>query len=160
MKNTVSMGSAPPRPCQRTDSRPGPIVRISPNEVHIQDATFYESLYASGRTLHRLKHYEHRFNNKLSAFASADHHLHRSRRSALNPYFSKRKIAQYSAVIQTHMERVCKRLAAEYTANDAVLNLNNMWAAFAGDVVVGYCLEKPYDFVLKPDFRAEFSNTL
>jgi hypothetical protein len=140
--------------------RPGPIVRISPNEVHIQDPTFYETLYAQSRHSNKLKHLEHRFNNPLSSFATAEHNVHRVRRGALNPFFSKRKITQYSPNIQNHMNRLCKRVISEYLANDSILNLNNMWGAFTSDIVVGYCLENSYDFIMKPDFRAEFSDAM
>ncbi|KAI1497820.1 cytochrome P450 [Biscogniauxia marginata] len=138
----------------------GPIVRISPNEVHIQDPTFYETLFAQSRHSDKLKHLETRFSNELSAFATADHNFHRVRRGALNPFFSKRKIAQHSPNIQNHMNRLCSRVASQYLGSDATLNLTSMWGAFAADIVVGYCLEKPYDFIMNPGFRAEFCDAM
>ena len=138
----------------------GPIVRVSPNEVHIQDPTFYDTLYAQSRHSDKLKHLEHRFNNEMPSFATAEHSLHRLRRSALNPFFSKRKITQYSPHVQSHMDRLCNRIDSEFVANGKTMNLNNMWGAFTSDIVVGYCLEKPYDFILNPDFRAQFSDAM
>ncbi|KAI4962195.1 hypothetical protein J4E86_001227 [Alternaria arbusti] len=138
----------------------GPIVRVSPNEVHIQDPTFYDTLYAQSRHSDKLKHLEHRFNNEMSSFATAEHSLHRLRRSALNPFFSKRKITQYSPHVQSHMDRLCNRIDSGFVANGKTMNLNNMWGAFTSDIVVGYCLEKPYDFILNPDFRAQFSDAM
>ncbi|KAM4057715.1 hypothetical protein HRG_009339 [Hirsutella rhossiliensis] len=46
----------------------GPIVRIGPNEVYIQDPAFYETPYAQSRHSDKLKKLEHRFNNELSIF--------------------------------------------------------------------------------------------
>ena len=139
----------------------GPIVRIGPNEVHIQDPTFYETLYAQSRHSDKLEKLKHRFNNELSSFATVEHSVHRLRRGALNPFFSKRKIAQYSPSIQAHMDRLCERVAAEFCGRpDAVLNLTNMWGAFTSEIVVGYCLEEPYDFIMAPDFRADFSDAM
>ncbi|KAI5925079.1 cytochrome P450 [Camillea tinctor] len=138
----------------------GPIVRISPNEVHIQDPTFYDTLFAQSRHSDKLKSLEHRFSNELSSFATADHHAHRIRRGAINPFFSKRKITQHSPNVQHHMSRLCGRVASEYLANGSTLNLNNMWGAFTSDIVVGYCFEKPYDFIMNPDFRAAFSDAM
>lgn len=128
--------------------------------MHIQDPGFYEVLYAQNRHSNKLKHLEHRFNNVMSAFASAEHHVHRVRRAALNPFFSKRKIAQHSPNIQHHMNRLARRVTEEFVGNGSVLNLNNMWGAFTSDIVVGYTLEKPYDFILEPDFRAAFSDAM
>lgn len=58
------------------------------------------------------------------------------------------------------MDRLSKRVEDEFVGTGTVLNLNNMWAAFASDVVVGYCLEKPYDFIHSPNFRSEFSSAM
>ncbi|KAI0970361.1 cytochrome P450 [Xylaria arbuscula] len=145
---------------QKWHEKYGPIVRISPNEVHIQDIRFYDTLYANSRHSDKLKHLEHRFNNELATFATAEHRVHRTRRAAINPFFSKRKIAQHSPNIQNIMDKLCERVKTEFLQNGNVLNLSNMWGAFNGDIVVGYCLEKSYDFIMKPDFRAEFSDAM
>lgn len=135
-------------------------MRIGPNEVHIQDPAFYEVLYAQSRHSDKLKALQYRFNNPTAAFTTAEHHIHRVRRSALNPFFSKRRITQHAPNIQAHMERLCERVRNEYLDRDNILQVNNMWGAFTSDLIVNYCFEKPYDFILNPDFRAEFSNAM
>ena len=45
-----------------------------------------------------------------SSFATAGHNLHRLRRSALNPFFSKRSIANNEALIREKVEHLCRRL--------------------------------------------------
>ncbi|KAI0197878.1 cytochrome P450 [Astrocystis sublimbata] len=145
---------------QRWHEKYGPIVHISPNEVHIQDVRFYDTLYSNSRHSDKLKHLEHRFNNRLATFATAEHSVHRMRRAAVNPFFSKRKITQQSSIIQQLMNRLCNRLQSEFLDNGSVLNLSNMWGAFTGDIVVGYCLEEPYNFIEEPEFRAEFSDAM
>ncbi|KAI0380236.1 cytochrome P450 [Hypomontagnella monticulosa] len=145
---------------QKWHQKYGPIVRVGPNEVHIQDVTFYDTLYSNSRHSDKLKQLENRFGNRNAMLMTADHDIHRMRRVAINPFFSKRKISQYSSKIQAHMDRLCKRVSAEFLANGRVLTLNNMWAAFTADIIVGYTLEKSYDFILKPNFRAEFSDAI
>ncbi|OTB08292.1 hypothetical protein M426DRAFT_52547 [Hypoxylon sp. CI-4A] len=145
---------------QKWHKKYGPIVRIGPNEVHIQDVTFYDTLYSNSRHSDKLKHLEHRFNNRLATFPTSEHSVHRIRRAAINPFFSKRRISQHAPDVQAHMDRLCKRVSSEFLANGSILNLNNMWGAFTADVVVQYTLEKPYDFILKPDFRADFSDAM
>ncbi|KAI0421158.1 cytochrome P450 [Xylaria grammica] len=145
---------------QKWHAKYGPIVRIGPNEVHIQDLRFYDTLYSNSRHSDKLKQLEHRFNNQMGTFSTPEHSLHRLRRTALNPFFSKRKIAQHSPNIQKHMDLLCERVKSEYFQNGSVLSVSNMWGAFNGDIVVGYCLEKGYDFISKPDFRSEFSDAM
>lgn len=57
-------------------------------------------MYSASRPVRKPKKIATRFGNPLSAFASVDHETHRLRRSALNPFFSKRKIAGYVPQMQ------------------------------------------------------------
>ena len=138
----------------------GPIVRIAPNEIHIQDSEFFEDLYATSRPSDKLKSLEHRFNNRLSTFATPKHSLHRQRRAALNPFFSKRKILAHTPIIQKHVDRLCERLADEYAGKDRILVMNDMWGCLTSDTVVGYCFERSYHFVDEPDFRSLFPDAM
>ena len=136
----------------------GPIVRISPSEVHIEDAEFYEVLYRKPyEKLHRLKH---RFNNSLATFSTPGYDLHKNRRAALNPFFSQRKITDYSPVIQDHIERLCSRMQGEYAGKNRPLVLNDVWGCLTSDTVVGYCFEREYHFIDEPDFKASFPQAM
>ena len=139
---------------------PGPIIRINPTELHIQDSEFYETLYSGTRPADKLQRLEHRFNNPTSAFATVKHQTHRVRRAALNPFFSKRKIASFSPAIQQRMNRLCERLIKEYLDTDQVLILNDMWACWASDTIVDYCFERDYHFAEQPRFRAFFADAM
>lgn len=137
----------------------GPIVRISPREVHIQDSSFFEILYSkkSGR---KLKELERRFNNTLAAFSTSDSDLHRVRRGALNPFFSKRRIAERAVLIQVHMDKLCHRLKAEWQGRDRVLAVNDMWGCFALDNVAEYAFGRQYNSIHAVDFKAPFVNSI
>ena len=135
-------------------------MRISPNEVHIQDAPFYETLYTQGRTQHKLKGYQHRFGNPHAAFSTPWHDLHRHRRAALNPFFSKQKISSHAPCIRSHALRLCDRLEKEMKPSGQPVTVNNVWGCFTSDVVVSYALERQYNFIVRPDFRAEFPEAM
>lgn len=138
----------------------GPIIRISPTELHIQDSEFYETLYSNSRPADKLQRLEHRFNNPTSSFATVKHETHRKRRGALNPFFSKRKIASHSPAIQQRMNRLCKRLAEQYLNTDQVLRLDDMWGCWTSDIIVDYCFERDYSFAEQPRFRAFFTDAM
>jgi hypothetical protein len=85
--------------CEELHKKYGPIIRIGPDEVHINDHRFYTELY--GSALHR------RNKSPLwywmtgigsfgdqSMFTTIDHTHHRLRRSGLGTYFSKRKVQE------------------------------------------------------------------
>ncbi|KAI9651889.1 MAG: hypothetical protein M1831_007511 [Alyxoria varia] len=138
----------------------GPIVRISPNEVHIQDAPFYETLYSQSRNQNKLEKYQHRFNNTHATFSTPWHSLHRHRRAAINPFFSKRRVALHAPHVQKHTNKLCDRLENEIKNSGQILNVNDMWGCYTSDVVVSYALERQYDFILRPEFIAEFPRAI
>ncbi|KAI0543835.1 cytochrome protein [Xylaria curta] len=138
----------------------GPIIRITPYEVHIQDASFFDTLYATNRASMKRKEHVHRFNNPTSAFVTPDHALHRLRRGALNPFFSKRAISERAQNIQKQMDIVSKRLKTEFQNTGRILVVNEMWGCFATDIITEYCFERRYDFIREPNFKALFVKSL
>ncbi|CAG8959842.1 hypothetical protein HYFRA_00001751 [Hymenoscyphus fraxineus] len=138
----------------------GPIIRINPDELHISDSYFYETLYSSTTPHERLKSHETRFGASMALASTADQHLHRKRRTALNPFFSRRKIVEHSIDLQARMNRITERLQNEFMGVSRVLNLNEMWGCFTTDSIVEYCLETKYDFIETPDFRASFTKSM
>lgn len=108
----------------------------------------------------KLPKWQDRFGLPTGLLATVDHDLHRIRRSALNPYFSKRKINEFTPYIQQCAERLCTRLLSEYKETSRVVNLNNAWGAFATDNIMYFCFAWSYDNLNCPDFVALFTNSL
>lgn len=92
-------------------------------------------------------------------FATVSHELHRIRRSALNPYFSKRSIAEYAPVIQGVVDKFCTRLD-EATRTGELVNLKYAYAAVSTDVINEYCYSRTYNAVLAPDFNIGFYESI
>ena len=88
-------------------------------------------------------------------FSTVSHELHKVRRSALNPYFSKRSIAEYSPVIQSVVTKFCTRLE-DATQTGVLVNLKYAYAAVTTDVINEYCYSRTYNAVLTPDFNVGF----
>ena len=67
----------------------GPIIRITPHEIHVSDPAFYGTLYASARhKRNRDPYHTNAISVPGSVLASPPHDLHRRRRAALSPLFS------------------------------------------------------------------------
>jgi hypothetical protein len=89
----------------------GPIVRINPNEVHIDDPQFYPTIYSGGtRKVNKDVSTVAGFAVPNSAAATVGHAHHRSRRGYMNPYFSKRSIISMEPMIHEHISALCSRL--------------------------------------------------
>lgn len=70
---------------QLDESRAGPVIRITPDEIHIDDAEWNDALYAKNHKQNKYEWMSGRFGNNSSVFTTADASLHRIRRAPLNP---------------------------------------------------------------------------
>ena len=80
---------------------PGPIVRINPYELHINDPDYYDEIYAGGgKKRNEYDLFVRLFGMDDGILSTLDHDLHRVRRSALNPFFSKGNVRKLEPIIQ------------------------------------------------------------
>ncbi|KAI4198280.1 MAG: hypothetical protein LQ350_005363 [Teloschistes chrysophthalmus] len=129
----------------------GPIIRISPHELHIDDADFFEKLNSFQGKWDKDPYTAHQFANPGSSVGTIDHELHRKRRSAVLPFFSKQKIYALEPVIQSTIDRLCNKME-DYVKSGQPLNLRNAYKCFAADVVAEYCFAESGNLIEKPDF--------
>ena len=89
----------------------GPIIRISPEEVHILDPDFYDEIYAGpSRKRDKWSFFCNAHGVPESSFATVKHETHRMRRAALNPFFSKQKVRS----LQPRIEKVVNNLLIRF----------------------------------------------
>ncbi|KAK5045954.1 hypothetical protein LTR84_008740 [Exophiala bonariae] len=130
----------------------GPIVRIVPDEVHIQDSQFYETLYTKAGRVDKYDWMAGRFGCDTSVFTTGSDELHRIRRGALNPLFSRARIVDLQTIIREKIDILVSRLR-EFQQNDRVLAINHAFMALTGDVVMEYCFSLTYDHLKLPNFE-------
>lgn len=149
----------------------GPVVRISPGEIHVRDSGFFDTLHPGpgGRKTHRDKwHRANRANGAPGSLASAGPHaLHRARRAAINPYFSRAAIAELEAKsIRSKVELLCKRLrehtssSSSATDGDEVVDVGAAMTALTMDVICEYCYGECYDCLQDPAFAPHWKQAM
>jgi cytochrome P450 len=81
--------------------------------------------------------------------------MHRLRRSALNPLFSKQSVGHLEDTVKLSINRLYSRLflAAE---SRLPVNLSDAFTAVSGDVISSYTFGKSYDLVEQDDFAPEW----
>lgn len=135
---------------------PGPIVRITPFELHVLDSDFHEQLYSRSARRDKYAWMEGRFGNPHSLFTTPNHDLHRLRRAALNPMFSRRQINEgFQPVIRGKVEKLCTKLA-ENCVEDHIVRLDRAYSAFSGDVITQFAFAKCYNHLDSPEFKETF----
>ena len=95
----------------------------------------------------------------MQTIGTADHHLHRLRRSALNPFFSRRSVAELIPFLELNLERLSQRFD-EASKTGEPLNLKYVYAALTVDNITEYCFSRCDDHVLKPDFNRQFFDNI
>ena len=65
---------------------------------------------------------------------SIQHDLHRKRREALNPFFSKKSVVALESVIGQKVKQLC-RLMEEHSRHQIPVNLSDVYFAFANEYV-------------------------
>jgi cytochrome P450 len=70
-------------------------------------------------------------------FETTDHELHRKRRMALNPFFSKRSVQEVEPVIREKVDKLPARLRKALNMNQ-VIDLSSACAALTVNIVSEY----------------------
>ncbi|KAL8947878.1 MAG: hypothetical protein Q9222_005893 [Ikaeria aurantiellina] len=138
----------------------GPIVRINPDELHVEDAGWYEVLYA-GAPARRDKWppAAKMAGNDLAGFGTVDHHLHGKRRAALSPLFSSRAIASADDVLHSQIDILSSKFVKTHQSQE-VIELRRTFVGFTTDTIHEYALGEPMGFQKDEEKLAEWNETL
>jgi len=114
----------------RMHEKYGPIVRINPYELHVSTPDFIEKLYSGpGKRRHRWDWSTNQFGLPQSMFGTNDHDLHRIRRAAVNPFFSKGAVRKLQPIIDERINALLTRFR-EFQASGSLITLNYAFAAY------------------------------
>ncbi|KAH8768275.1 trichodiene oxygenase, partial [Diaporthe sp. PMI_573] len=139
--------------------RYGPIVRISPYELHVNDPAYYEKLYRQEGQWNKYDWSYDAFGAPMSAIcvSSVDHEAHKRRCAPLNPFFSKASVASRQDMIHGFANKLCDRIAQ---FEGSTVNITAAVSAFTRDVAMQFVLSKDYRNLDNQDFGVEMTNVL
>ncbi|KAH8432079.1 cytochrome P450 [Aspergillus melleus] len=146
---------------QRLHQIYGPIVRISPNELHVNEAAFIDELYAGpGKIRDKYDHATGQFGIPDSVFGAIHHNLHRMRRAALNPFFSKASVTKLEPVIYAAVDKLCWRLARELAQSGSTVDLTMVFSCMTTDIVTKYAFAESSRFLDSPTWQPNFHQAI
>jgi cytochrome P450 len=108
----------------------GPIVRINPYELHVDDPDFLEDIY-TGPGSHKRDKWEWATRGlgvPGATLMTNGHDLHRLRRAALNPFFSKTSVRNLQPLIDAKLDFFIERFE-EFHKSGEVMVINHAFAA-------------------------------
>ncbi|KAH8746125.1 cytochrome P450 [Hyaloscypha sp. PMI_1271] len=131
----------------------GPVIRINPDELHVIEPEFLETLYPGhSRKRDKWIYYTGILATPGASMNTISHDLHRTRRSALNPFFSKASIRKLQPLIDSKVDQFLERI--DELQNPVNLNILLMFA----DVVTEFCFGMSYNRLGDPNFDPSFQN--
>lgn len=136
------------------ESFTGPIVRIGPDELHINESSFYHTLYPPGYKFPKYPgHY------KLSAQTEAglglmDSQVHKVRRSVLGPLFSTQSVRKLDPMIRKYIDLVVSRVGE--TDNQTGFEIGKLFHCLAVDVISEYAYSEGFETLKHGDLDAPF----
>ena len=118
-------------------------MRINPGEIHIKDPDWFSELMTAGsRPRDKSEFYAGR-SGRRAIFGTVPHDLHRQRRGALNPFFSKKSILVLESQIQEKVDKLCAVLSRHKSVEEPI-ELGLAYMALTLDVISHYAFGKPY----------------
>ena len=134
-------------------ARYGHIVRIGPDELHVNDPSFIPELMpGGGRRRNKYPRQIQVFGFSQATGATTDHDLHRTRRAATSKMFSKESVRRLEPVMKTNLDKLLVRLE-EFQVDGREISLLPMFGAFTNDVISEYAYGFSSNWVQAPQFN-------
>jgi len=140
---------------EKMHAKYGPIVRITPNEVHLASADDYDKIYYMGTKYWKSPIYYNALCVPSSSFGTPPNDMHKIRRGALNPMFSRQKVLELEEIVQEKADKVCQHMLQGIDKDEPV-DLHHAFRAVSVDVISDFAFGRCYNFLDEDDIGARF----
>ncbi|KAL8889763.1 MAG: hypothetical protein Q9215_003005 [Flavoplaca cf. flavocitrina] len=137
----------------------GPIVRVNPEELHIQDLEFYDQLYRRENKLDKFPGQTKMFGMPGIFFTTETHELHRLLRSPYTPFFSRKSISDMSGFITDRLDTLCRRITGS-KKQGVPMPLGLGFVALTTDVTSNHALGDCFHLLERDDLGSEYHHLM
>ncbi|KAI2135411.1 hypothetical protein LOZ29_003921 [Ophidiomyces ophidiicola] len=135
----------------------GPIVRVSPEELHVLEPSFYHQLFVTSAV--RKSDSYMRFSQGTGyedlAAISRTHEDHRLSRVPLDPFFSRAGIVKAEPRVVERVKRLRNRLNA-LVDKGVPINLTHALSSLTTDIISSVIFDEPSDYLADPTFNDQW----
>ncbi|OCK89514.1 benzoate 4-monooxygenase cytochrome P450 [Cenococcum geophilum 1.58] len=133
----------------------GPVVRITPYEIHLSDPENYDRIYHMGTKFWKSPTFYGSFCIPHSTFATPSNEVHKHKRAMLNPIFSRKMVLKLERVVQSKANKLIK-LMETGIRNRKPVDLHHAFRSVSVDVITDYAFDKSFDLLDSPDLGSKF----
>jgi cytochrome P450 len=146
---------------ERLHDQYGPVVRITPEEVHIAtNSDDYEKIYHVGSKYAKSPNFYNALCVPHSSVGTASNEVHKIKRGAMNPIFSRQRVLDVESIVQDKVAKVISRLETSISntrvGDESGVDLHHAFRAVSVDVASEFAFGHCYDFLDKDDTGADF----
>ncbi|KAL9065034.1 MAG: hypothetical protein Q9161_008488 [Pseudevernia consocians] len=98
-------------------------------------------------------------NNAQSVFGTVPHDLHRFRRDALSPFFSKASVAKLDPLIQSKVRQLCSQME-KHAGSGKPVSISMAFSCMTTDVVTEFAFTRTYNFLDSESFEPNFHKAI
>jgi len=92
-----------------------------------------------------------------ATFMTADGEVHKHRRKALANFFAPSKIRAQEQFMQSLVDTITHRMKTEYSGQNKVLVLNDVFGCLAGDVITNLAFARSYKLIETENWESPFT---
>ena len=129
-------------------------MRITPTEVHLSDPENYDKIYNISTKFYKPREFYDAFSTRTSMFGTESNELHRIRRAALSPFFSRKMVIRLEDVVQLMVPKLCRRVSDSLQIGKPV-DIHYAFNALSVDIITEYAFNRSYDLLEQEDFGRE-----
>lgn len=129
-------------------------MRINPWEVHINDPAFMDTLWANNK-MEKDPFYYGGFGIDSAAVSTVSADMHRIRRGAMAPFFSKANVAKLEPRVLARVRQLCRRID-EFKEKDQPICVSDAYRCLATDITTDYAVPKTRNLLDHPNFASTF----
>lgn len=137
----------------------GPVVRITPDEIHLSDPENLDKIYYVGSRFGKSPAFYGGFGTDRATFTTPSNDVHRVKRAALNPFFSRKKVLDLEDIVQQKAKKLVTRMENAFDSTGSI-DLHHGYRAISVDVITDYAFDHCYKFLDQEDFGVEFFNMI
>ncbi|KAL9484575.1 hypothetical protein ACSS6W_003364 [Trichoderma asperelloides] len=147
------------RHIEKMHEKYGPIVRISPYEVHIKDPDFCLEAFSPVKKLDKYGWWYRVFGGPGATVSTEHHDVHRSRRATFKKFLSPVAVRDF---VPTIVEKVKQAglIMSHHAHMGKPLNMSNLYRCIAADTVSAYALPASLNMLDSDDLGEEFQSGL
>jgi cytochrome P450 len=130
-------------------------VRIGPNELHIKDSEYYNTLYSMTNKLDKSAWFYGMLGNPTATFPTIRADAHKVRRNAIGPFFSTQSVMKFRPQVQALADRLAVRMKG-CAERDEPIPVFFAYRCLTVDIISEYLFGKQMDLLDREDWGRSF----